>query len=513
MRVRRFVHQLLSLLVSISLLLTSFTPVAQATSLAQEPVTPAAVRPVAAGDAALYRTRITIDSQARRQRLNELGVVVLAEDKPTASPAAADNTPWTAIVLADDEQLETLAHLRYEPQASDEFIALVQTNTAANAWLSAGLTPLMTQAATLATITPLPSAGEGPGVRAAVDARAVLRTTANALTSEQRTALADLTSLDDDADGLTNAQEAWWCTDPLNADTDGDGASDGDEVQAAKDWLGNRRAGPPSTGRPFAGWPPTQFDPTKPPTCRDGDDDGVPDMAERWDLGLNMNEESTDRDKFDDGQELFGTTEWGRGALPRVTDDAGYIFAEMPTWVKAPGNHPFVAAFPVPEIDIVPSSLKVETVTTVTTDHVISEGTEKSYSTAKTEGTSTSVADTVTWNEWEEVSVTTPIEDARMSPRSTSGTLAVAGGLPAGFRIAGGGMAFLAGLGAIALCTGPQVLLCAGVGLLSMTSGLIAFADGMAELGDKPQEQNQVNNLVVSRVWSNSTYQKSAGIY
>ncbi|MGB5051468.1 MAG: CARDB domain-containing protein [Caldilineaceae bacterium] len=127
-------------------------------------------------------------------------------------------------------------------------------------------------------------------------------------------------------------------------------------------------------------------------------------MAERWELGLNMNAESTDRDKFDDGQELFGATEWGRGALPRVQDDAGYIFAEMPTWVKAPGNHPFVAAFPVPEIDVVASSLKVETVTTVTTDHVISEGTEKSYSTAKTEGTSTSVANTETWNNWQETS-------------------------------------------------------------------------------------------------------------
>jgi len=74
--------------------------------------------------------------------------------------------------------------------------------------------------------------------------------------------------------------------------------------------------------------PPATFNATNPPTCRDGDADGVPDMAERWDLGLNMNAESTDRDKFDDGQELFGSTEWGRGALPRVTD---YIFAEMPT--------------------------------------------------------------------------------------------------------------------------------------------------------------------------------------
>ena len=53
---------------------------------------------------------------------------------------------------------------------------------------------------------------------------------------------------------------------------------------------------------------------------------------------------------------------------------------------------------------MVESSLHMETVTTVTTDHVIASGTEKTYSTAKTEGTSTSVADTQTWNDWVEVS-------------------------------------------------------------------------------------------------------------
>jgi hypothetical protein len=140
----------------------------------------------------------------------------------------------------------------------------------------------------------------------------------------------------------------------------------------------------------------------------------VPDLAERWELGLNMNRESTDRDKFDDGQELFGLTKWGWGALPRA-EDTGYVFAEMPSWVKAPGHHPLVAAFPVPEIDVVESSLHVQTVTTVTTDHTIGSGTERSYSTAKTEGTSTSLANTVTWNEWQEVSVSTPIGGATVT--------------------------------------------------------------------------------------------------
>ncbi len=45
-------------------------------------------------------------------------------------------------------------------------------------------------------------------------------------------------------------------------------------------------------------------------------------------LGLNPNRESTDRDKFDDGQELFGTTYCpgsagfcGYGSLPRTEDN------------------------------------------------------------------------------------------------------------------------------------------------------------------------------------------------
>jgi len=123
-----------------------------------------------------------------------------------------------------------------------------------------------------------------------------------------------------------------------------------------------------------------------------------------------MDLESTDRDKFDDGQEVFGVTycpggdlSCGYGDLPR-SSDSGYVGSTLPAWVKAPGNHPLVAAFPIPEIDVVPSSFHVQVVTTVTTDHVITSGTEESYSTSTTEGTSTSVADTVTWNEWQEVS-------------------------------------------------------------------------------------------------------------
>lgn len=72
--------------------------------------------------------------------------------------------------------------------------------------------------------------------------------------------------------------------------------------------------------------------------------------------------------------------------------------------MERPGNHPFAAAFPIPEIDIADNSLKVEAVTTIEAGHTIASGTQRSYSTTTTEGTSDSVANSTTWNEWEESS-------------------------------------------------------------------------------------------------------------
>jgi PKD repeat protein len=387
-----------------------------------------------------------------------------------------------ALVLADDEQLETLARLRFEPQATDDLGALVSAQGPEKAWLRAGLQPLLRKATTLQSLQAWVTTTDLSTTATVEAARAELRAAMRALTPEQTAGIAALSSVDDDADGLTNTQEQWWCTDPMNPDSDGDGVKDGDEVAALKDWMANRRSGPPASGKPFAGWPPQISG------CRDDDQDSVPDLAERWELGLNMNRESTDRDKFDDGQELFGNTYCpgsggycGYGALPR-NEDWGVIFAEMPSWVKAPGNHPLVAAFPVPEIDVVPSSLHVVAVTTVTTDHTISQGTERSYSTSRTEGTSTSVANTVTWNEWEEVSLTTPVMNIKTTSIRTQG-------LPPGLKLTGAGLTFLGSLGALALCTGPQAALCVGVGLLGLAGSTFELADAFAELHDQRQQQ------------------------
>lgn len=158
--------------------------------------------------------------------------------------------------------------------------------------------------------------------------------------------LAATSSVDDDADGLTNTQESWWCINPLAVDSDNDGVSDGNEVNALKRWMGNTDVRP-STGKPFLGWPTGSN-----PPCYDTDRDSIPDLAERWDLGLNANKESTDEDRYDDGQELFGSTNCpggggacGYGLLPHV-QDGSLVSSDMPTFVKAPGNHPLAAGFP-----------------------------------------------------------------------------------------------------------------------------------------------------------------------
>ena len=334
------------------------------------------------GAEVVFRTRVHPATTAQWQRLEDLGVSILER-----------GDDW-AVVLADVDQLEALARLRFRPEATDGLGALAEAHAESQPALVQSLRPLLEQAA-----------GAAPDLATTDEHSVVLadvRTAMQALSPEQLAGIAALTSLDDDGDGLTNTQESWWCTDPADDDSDGDGATDGEEVQAAKHWLDNLTAGYPSTGKPFIGWPPDHAG------CYDDDMDSIPDLAERWDLGLNMNRESTDRDKFDDGQELFGITYCpgsggycGYGTLPR-DEEWGLIFAEMPAWVEPPGNHPMATAFPLPEVNVIPSSLVVETVTTVTTDHVIGEGTQHAYTTTKAEGTEASVANTKTWNEWEE---------------------------------------------------------------------------------------------------------------
>jgi hypothetical protein len=354
----------------------------------------------------VFRTHIQIQTPAQWRDLQRMEVVILEQ--------GAD---W-ALVLVDDLQLEDLARLRYIPDQTNA----LQTLANANVGLQSAVANLLHQ---LAAFTPqIHSAGDS-----ATTARAELRSELQALTVDQLEKIVQAASVDTDNDGLSNDQEYFWCTNMARADSDFDGKTDAEEATILKQWLNNYDLNQlwskkPSTGRPFLGWPFTS--PTS--DCIDGDQDSVPDLAERLELGLSPDRESTDRDKFDDGQELFGITYCpgtggfcGHGPLPRNAD-WGVIFAEMPSWVKAPGNHPFVAAYPVPEVNVVESSLKVQIVTTVTDGETTLSGVETSHSTAKTNGTSTSKSETETWNKWMEttVSKTSPSNNLLVQSSSAS---------------------------------------------------------------------------------------------
>lgn len=353
----------------------------------------------------LFRTWVTLPNSTSLARLESLGVVVLQESGARA------------LVLADAEQLEALARLRFKPEASDDLGMLTQDQAKALPWLAVSLQPLLAQGKAVRALSlddnMRLSAEDAPAM---VQAQADLRAAMAGLTPEQRAGIMGLTSLDSDGDGLTDTAEAWWCTDPGNPNSDGDaqGYTDGQEVTALLDftlpratrWGYGAPFGPPNAWPDFNGM---DGNPTT-PACNDGDYDTIPDYAEIFMVGSRVPEESTDRDKFDDGQELFGVTycpgaptSCGYGSYPRI-EYWNYIKATMPTWVLPPGDNLFVAAFPVPEVSVIPGSWTVERVTTITTQEGQMTQQEHSYETSVMRGESTSIADTVTWNNWAEVS-------------------------------------------------------------------------------------------------------------
>lgn len=83
--------------------------------------------------------------------------------------------------------------------------------------------------------------------------------------------------LDPDQDGLTNSEERFYGTDPNQADTDGDGFNDGQEVRAGYDPLSGGKL--------------------------DSDNDGFPNPDERA-FGTDPFNPDTDGDGFNDGEEI-----------------------------------------------------------------------------------------------------------------------------------------------------------------------------------------------------------------
>jgi hypothetical protein len=454
-------------------------------------------------------------------------VVVLEEARHGFPTDYTDNAgsfrasvPESVFVLADEDQLETLARLRFEPQATDELGLLVSARDQGKGWLQTSLRPLLERGAALQALKAQASAAEQATVAAVDAARTELRAAMHALTAKQRAGIAALTSVDDDADGLTNTEEQWWCTDPMNPNSDGDaqGYTDGQEVHALLDFTLPRNVrwgyGPPF-GPPNA-WPNfNDRNGTHVNVCNDGDYDTIPDFAEVFMVGTRVPAESTDGDKFDDGQELFGVTycpgaptNCGYGSYPAI-EYWNFIQASMPNWVLPPGDNPLVAAFPVPEVYVTPGSWTVETVTTITDGQGRTiEGTH-SYETSVTRGESTSIADTVTWNNWEEVSqaIETPLgQQAQASASAISPAFSTKDFVWGVGKMLGGVLVGGAGLVGGVLCETVVGCLVAGVavpaGAELIKSGFIdavdAFKPNDAQQGTNKYNITNVNNVSAS---------------
>ena len=426
-------------------------------------------------------------SGADRSRLEKLGVVVLEYD--TAH----------GIVLVDADQLADLARLGFQPRQTDDLELLLAAQGAGANWLASGLAPQM---ANSRTVQHFQSETASDQTDALAAARADLRASLHSLPSEERSALALLPAVDDNSDGLSNTEEGWWCTDPNDADSDDDLVNDGQEVSQLL--TGNR-----TNGKPFLGWP------AGIPGCYDDDQDSVPDAAETNVVGLSINRESSDLDKYDDGQEFFGSTycpggpgSCNYGALPRTEDL--YLGSNMPSFVKIPANSPFVAAFPDPSVSVVDGSLNVQAVTTITTDHTIGSGESHTYSTATTRGTSTSNVDLETWNDWQEVKDNTGnVHQILLAPRfarsgrspDESNWLQVLG---TGAIAIGAGVALFA-CGATIVCAGAALVFYGSTllfvdSIVEDSSNLEAFDPASSDADDLPSLNCEVSGCDVGTV-------------
>jgi hypothetical protein len=92
---------------------------------------PPPFRPATVGAAGetpmVYRTRVTLSGSRDMRRLESLGVTVLQR--------------IGSMVLADEQQLEDLARLRFEPTFTDALGTLLETHRVSAGWLRSALNP------------------------------------------------------------------------------------------------------------------------------------------------------------------------------------------------------------------------------------------------------------------------------------------------------------------------------------------------------------------------------------
>lgn len=135
---------------------------------------------------------------------------------------------------------------------------------------------------------------------------------------------------DPDRDGLSNAHEVIWGTNPFQADTDGGGTNDGDEARTLLDPLdpgddnladsdanGN---GIPDRWEEANGLPTTSDQ-----SGADPDSDGLTN-AEEYESNTNPNVADSDGDGLDDGSEV------GQGSDPRDKSDTEPRDDGLPWW-------------------------------------------------------------------------------------------------------------------------------------------------------------------------------------
>ncbi len=209
----------------------------------------------AAGEGIYFRALVSLHQPHDLARLEEWNIKVLKKfDR-------------YAYVMADKIQLEKLAHSGFDPSEINSLEYMVTVYNALKGAISLSSEELINSS----------------------------------------DALMSISGVDTDSDGLTDTEESWWCTDPNDNNSDSalapspSNPSDGDEVQAILD-------GVTAYGPPFALWP-QYFPQNLNGNCLDTDKDSVPDNAEEFMIGTQVQGgESTDFDKFDDGQELFGYT-------------------------------------------------------------------------------------------------------------------------------------------------------------------------------------------------------------